>query len=206
MVSPRLHEQKYTDFSLLLGVHSLVFHIRYPLWRRYFSLWREGVNGTIEDTLLLFATGEVMSYLVIGREGRLCWEGGGEGGWWCLGCVGREGGQGVDGAALQPFWLQQLRTCWSAFVTSTKLYLRVMSMSTKQLLSRELWDALWTLLGNFCQIKLCSVNDPLKLHCNELGKLFDGSEWIAERMIWEAWDHVAPLHLYFGIFSDLCTF
>ena len=34
------------------------------------------MNGTIEGTLLLFATGEVMSYLVIGREGRLCWEGG----------------------------------------------------------------------------------------------------------------------------------
>ena len=35
------------------------------------------MNGTIEGTLLLFATGEVMSYLVIGRKGRLCWEGGG---------------------------------------------------------------------------------------------------------------------------------
>ena len=37
------------------------------------------MNGTIEGTLLLFATGEVMSYLVIGRAGRLCWEGQGVG-------------------------------------------------------------------------------------------------------------------------------
>ena len=38
------------------------------------------MNGTIEGTLLLFATGEVMSYLVIGREGR------------------ERGGRGFDGA------------------------------------------------------------------------------------------------------------
>ena len=69
------------------------------------------MNGTIEDTLLLFATGEVMSYLVIGRAGRLCWEGQGVGLMVPRLCWEEGGGQGVDGSALQPFWLQQLRTC-----------------------------------------------------------------------------------------------